>query len=241
VKKCVFVLLSCFLSVSFAGDLSTKLDFARGIFSLYDAKETPCPKNYQESNEFGYICSTFTEKDIAQAKEFWDKNAPTLAQSLGYEYVVTRNWSTGTLIFRLDIQNFIVGFSGDGSKATGIVIVSDGGFTSPRQIPIRNTTTQSGSTAIQVLRYLCQPSERDRARVIGTIRNTSVRTLEYVKINAEFFSGSRFVGQDSTYVNATKLAPSAETTFEMLAKTPAYTRCEISFEDSSGKLPSRLP
>ncbi|MEY4531848.1 MAG: hypothetical protein RLZZ156_2569, partial [Deinococcota bacterium] len=94
---------------------------------------------------------------------------------------------------------------------------------------------------VTVLRYLCEPSENGRARVFGTIKNTSTRTLEFLRFNVEFFDGTRFVGQDSGFVRADKLAPNNESTFEGLARVSTYTRCELSFEDSTGKLPVQLP
>lgn len=101
---------------------------------------------------------------------------------------------------------------------------------------------QSGNLYdLEVLRYLCQPSSNGYARVFGSIRNTSSRNFKFLEFSVEFFNGSQFVGQESSYVKADDLAPNAETTFETIAKVGSYTRCALSFEDKAGKLKVRLP
>lgn len=106
---------------------------------------------------------------------------------------------------------------------------------------IVQTPTPVISTEVTVVRYLCQPWNNDFGRAFGTLRNTGTQTLENLRYNVEFFNESTLVGQISGAVQATRLAPSAESTFQALGKTPEYTRCELSFEDSSGKITTKLP
>jgi hypothetical protein len=264
-----FIGLFVLISLAFAGDLKSGVSFAREVVKIYNIKEVDCYGLFRQDQNTGFFCATYPSLTITEVKTLWENKIPDLARSFGYTYRVSSDWKYDKavgdlLVYYLNEDLHIVSFSKNILPDNKVMFTSPAGYRGSKvtannpdtsitpvsspvivSTPIPNTTvptqTQNILASITVLRYLCSLSENGRARVFGTIKNTSTKVLEYVKINAEFFDGSKFVGQDSTYVQANKLTPNTETTFELFAKTPPYTKCEISFEDSNGKLSVALP
>jgi hypothetical protein len=247
------LMLILLLGVGLAGELKSAPDFALKMLSELSVKEFPCPPEFKEVADNGYLCGFYPDMPTSSIKAIWDLKAKSVAESLGYTYkVAPPSWSYSksigdTLVFALNNDVHVLALINTiGVGLNFIVFSSPNGY---GDLPI--TALPSGQSGLpqtsafgfplEVKRYLCNPSVNGRARVLGTVKNTSSKILEFVRVNVEFFNGSRFVGQDSSFIQATKLAANAESTFELFAQTPLYTRCEISFEDSTGKLPTKFP
>ena len=235
----LFVAFLCFIQISSAGTLTFGLPFVESFAKTLRIKNSECPKTLLNDKNIDYWCGQ-GRFPKGESKEGFQKKylgfAQMAARGAGAKFQNEGNWEivgeTITKIDRLDGKQFgvkVVFFDDDYEIA----------FLTSANVSV--TTQTNTGVVVTVLRYLCAPSENGRARVFGTIKNTSNRALEFLRFNVEFFDGSRFVGQESSYVRAEKLTPNSETTFETIARTPPYTRCEISFEDSSGKLAIKLP
>lgn len=179
--------------------------------------------------------AVFTEKEVALAKETFQYerfSSNKKDENLFFGINQKRHWFEVSRTSRAGIT----------SRDSTFVYLTEftGDFTA--LVPPIYEFTQGGTLYdLQVLRYLCQPSSNGYARVFGTVKNTSSRSLKLLEFTVEFFDGSRLVGQESGYVKADNLSSGGETAFERTAKVGSYTRCALSFEDDKGKLRVKLP
>jgi hypothetical protein len=257
VKKwllCVPIILS--LAIADAGSLRYSPEFFKQIWANSGSDEILCSNNLIFSKQEDYLCAkTIYRPDLFMT--IWDSTAKNIAKNTKQE-IQTSTWAeinkntlykTSFVLDSVPMVLFVYENFDEPLTTKVIVAAKTGAYRiDPTANPLTNrttivqtTTTPNSQITITVQRYLCQPSENGRARVFGTIKNVSTRTLEFLRFNVEFFDGTKFVGQESGYVRADKLTPNSESTFEAIARTPSYTRCEISFEDSTGKLPIKLP
>ncbi len=258
-----------FFQTSSAGDLRFGINFINALLTPLHTTKDPCPSIFANSKDLNYWCG-ITTVSVDTFKFLFDGKAPGIAKSNNYDYAPDEDWKKittltwGKTIYLDQTYMFIsvlpfdginhvffgVGSSSDKTdRVTSPVTayVPPAPYSNPvttnpdSSTPKPTTVDQTTDYDVTVLRYLCQTPVNGYARAVGTIRNSSNRTLEFLRFNIEYFDGSSFVGQESGYVQADKLAPGSESTFDLTSKTPAFTRCELSFEDSSGKLKTKLP
>jgi hypothetical protein len=98
---------------------------------------------------------------------------------------------------------------------------------------------------LEVLRWNCeQPNSVGYARSYGTLKNTSGKTLETVRVTSEYFADTerkRLVGQTTSFITALKLEPEKESTFQTIAQVPKFASCWVQFETSDGSLKVKFP
>ena len=78
----------------------------------------------------------------------------------------------------------------------------------------------------------------------GTVQNLDDKSLEYLKMTAEYFQDKErkvLIAQESGFVKATKLEPKAQTTFELSVEIPKFAACWLSFEADRGVIPTKYP
>jgi hypothetical protein len=254
-----------FFQTSSAGELSYGRALINALLPNLKTTSRDC-LSVKSSKDVNGWCgqSVLSVRDFQIA---YDNYSITEASKIGYRLTTFKNWENvkdlpGGMIKNdvLDDILFTIGVFPSGGITQVLFLISapddkidiapSASITSVSGIPIPTqptpatsptSSTPLGQSEVTVLRYLCEQPENGYARVFGTLKNSSNRTINYAKFNVDFFDGSKFVGQKNTYIQADTLAPNAESSFEGLAKTPAFTRCELSFEDSSGKLTTKLP
>jgi hypothetical protein len=256
-----------FFQTSSAGDLRYGVGFIKAISDSLKITAIDCPDSRKKSLEINSWCGK-TELDVTLFKNVYATVALARSTISNYSFKTGDDWeeiSSGIFfrsdyldkmlfmasIFNVNSTNYVTFATGASFDMNDKVAPSSSVAPISPSLPISNpdssipkpvTVSQVASPDVIVLRYLCdQPSTSGYARVFGTVKNSSFRDLNYLKFNVEYFNGSKFVGQKSGFIQADNLKPGNESTFEGLASTPAFTRCELSFEDSTGKLKTQLP
>jgi hypothetical protein len=106
-------------------------------------------------------------------------------------------------------------------------------------------TAQTNEPTIEVLRWNCDPPNSvGYAHSYGTIQNVSNTLLENLQVTAEYFQDKDrkvLIAQSTGLVKASKFAPKAHTTFEVLTKVAKFSACWITFETDTGILATKYP
>ncbi len=240
------------VQTSSAGDLRYGIGFINALTTQLKLNKLNCSPEERAETRVNLWCGA-SDLNIDLFKSNFEAAAADVAKFTGYNYQIKDDWEQTSrgIFIRADILDGLyfltIIFTSGGTNYVnfGVDAERDKNDRDISRTPLSPTSqpaTIGGTSDVTVLRYLCdQPSSGGYARVFGTIRNSGSRVLSYLKFNVEYFNGSTFVGQESGFVQADSLKPNGETTFEGLASTPAFTRCELSFEDSSGKLTTKLP
>ena len=111
-------------------------------------------------------------------------------------------------------------------------------------IVLATATAQQVTPVLEALRWNCDAPDSGYSKTYGTVQNTGNKTLEYLKVTAEYFQDKEkkiLVAQESSLVKARKLEPKAQTTFDVTVKIPKFGACWLSFETDSGIIPTKYP